>query len=459
MGVSAIGSAGKRAGLPCLERSQARAVLRGAQADLRPWCRVLSRHGNRPFLFGVSMLSFQQALDHATAAATPVGSERLPLMDARDRVLALPVHADRDLPPFDRSERDGFAVRSSDFVNGIATLNVTEEMIYAGCEPVTEITSGDCSQIMTGAPLPPGADAVVPVEKSRVNGGTVELNYDRIRPRIHVHGKGVDAAKDQELIGAGLPLDTGRLAVAASVGAAQVEVHRKVRVAILSTGDELIGVDESPRPSQIRDSNGPALRALLEAEPWIDVVRCDRVADDRTVLGKAIAAALDESDALVLTGGVSMGEKDFVPAVLRKCGVEQILHKIAIRPGKPFWFGRAAAGTIVFGLPGNPMSVQVTFREIAFPAIRKMGGFERLTTRDLHIGISVRLEKKLSLGQFIQARLISIDGGASRVEPIAHHGSGDFVSASRADGVIILPEGELTLEPGDPVRFHLWRDV
>lgn len=407
------------------------------------------------------MLSYQQALDHAIESATTVGTERISLADAAGRVLAAPIVADRDLPPFDRSERDGFAVRSDDFRDGLAELSISDEVIYAGCEPAHEIKPGECSRIMTGASLPPGADAVVPVEKSSVDGGRVVLNYSSIGAGIHIHGRGVDARSGAKLISPGAALDPPRLAVAYSVGAAEVEVYRKVRVTVFSTGDELVGVHETPRATQIRDCNGPGLRALINSMPWLECVQYSCIPDREAALEGAISAAMLETDALVMTGGVSMGDKDFVPGVLRKCGIDQILHKIAIRPGKPFWLGSALSHghpLMAFGLPGNPMSVQVTFRELALPALRRMAGLEEIVPRALQIGIAESLSKSLPLGMFLQARLVTVEG-ETRAQPIAHHGSGDFVSAALADGVIVLPEGELELAPGDTVRFHLWRSA
>ncbi len=407
------------------------------------------------------MISFREAFEQVVAAAAPVGVERIALDRAAGRVLAVGISADRDLPPFDRSERDGFAVRSADFFRGGAKLALTGETIFAGAEAVSAVTSGFCSAIMTGAALPPGADAVVPVEKSVRNGTAVALDYEKIVPGIHVHRKGSDAAEGDLLLAAGTVLDGAALSVAASVGASEVDVHRKVKVAVLSTGDELVGVNETPGRLQIRDGNGPSLRALIESISWLQCVIHRRVVDDETVLGASVVEALAEADAVVLSGGVSMGEKDLVPGVLKRCGVEEIAHKVAIRPGKPFWVGAAkhpsGRSIMVYGLPGNPVAVQVTFRELVMAALRRMAGLETIEPIEFRLPLAENLRKKLPLGQFLPALLVPGEEGTF-VRPVTNNGSGDFVSISRADGVIVLPEGELRLRPGDPVRFHLWRN-
>ncbi len=408
------------------------------------------------------MLRYDQALEVVIDSAVPTGVECLSIDQARGRVLAAPIVADRDLPPFNRSERDGFAVLASDFRSGAARLDLGGETVFAGMESSTPVRSGMAIRIMTGAPLPDGADAVVPVEKSRVNGDSVELDYENVSPYIHIHRRGADAAEGQELLAAGHSLGPSELAVAISVGAKQVDVYRKIRVAVLSTGDELVGVDQTPLPSQIRDCNGPGLVSMIAEHPWLDMVMHRRVPDDEKLLEESVGSALDMADALILTGGVSMGEKDFVPAVLRAAGVEERFHKVAIRPGKPFWLGardRSDDGgrrTLVFGLPGNPVAVQVTFRELVVRALRKMAGLRDLDPLILRLEAAATIEKKISLRQFVLGRLVQ-DGGRTRVAPVDHHGSGDFVSTTTADGVIVLPEEPRRIEPGDLVRFHLWR--
>ena len=401
------------------------------------------------------MHSYEEALARVLENTEPVGNETIPLADATGRVLAGPVFADRDLPPFHRSERDGWAVRAEDLPGGGAKLTWTGDVIYAGDDPSKPLVAGGCVKIMTGAPLPDGADAVVMVEKSRVDGSSVVLEEERIRPGLHVHPMGVDAARGERLIDPGAPLTPAEVAVAASVGAAEVTVTRPVRVAVITTGDELVPVDQSPGRSQIRGCNGPTLRSIVDTQRWLDMVSWWIVADDAAALEQAIERALAVADAVFLSGGVSMGEKDLVPGALAACGVRQVLHKVAIRPGKPFWLGVADGGKAVFGLPGNPVSLQVTFHEFGMCGLRRMAGFTDPRPWSLRLPAEESLDNRIALRQFVPARLVR-DGERTVVAALPHHGSGDFVALSAADGVLLLPEGPRRIERDQVVEFHPW---
>ncbi len=401
------------------------------------------------------MHSYEEALARVLENTGPVGSETVSLTDAAGRVLAGPVFADRDLPPFHRSERDGWAVRAGDLPGSGAGLSWNGAVIYAGDDSSTPLAAGGCVKIMTGAPLPEGADAVVMVEKSRVDGSSVVLEEGRIRPGLHVHPMGVDAARGERLIDPGAPLTPAEIAVAASVGAAEVTVTRPVRVAIITTGDELVPVDQLPSRSQIRGCNGPALRSIIDSHRWLKLVSWWTVADDAAALEQAIGRALAAADAVFLSGGVSMGERDLVPGALAACGVRQVLHKVAIRPGKPFWLGVADGGKAVFGLPGNPVSLQVTFREFGLCGLRRMAGFADPRPYSLRLPVEESLDNRIALRQFIPARLVR-DGERTSVAALTHHGSGDFVALSAADGVLFLPKGPRRIERDRIVEFHPW---
>lgn len=408
------------------------------------------------FYMGIGMHSYEEALAMVLETVRPVGVERVALTEAAGRVLAAPIRADRDLPPFDRSERDGWAVRSADFADGRARLAWDGRAVFAGDDPGAPVRGGACVKIMTGAALPPGADAVVMVERSAVKKGVVTMEEGRISPGLHVHPRGADAPAGEDLVPAGLPLTPARIAVAASVGAAEPEVRRRVRVSVISTGDELTSFAGDPGPNRIRECNGPALGAIIGASPWMELRSWRMVADDGAALEEAIRKGLALSDAVVLSGGVSMGEKDLVPDALAASGVERVLHGVAIRPGKPFWFGAAAGHPVVFGLPGNPVSLQVTFREFALPGIRKMAGWREPRSPAIRIPAAAAVDKTFPLRQFLPARLEAGEGGRTEARPLEHRGSGDFVSASRAEGVIVLPEGPVRVPPGDLVTFHPW---
>ncbi|MBN1825365.1 MAG: molybdopterin molybdotransferase MoeA [Candidatus Eisenbacteria bacterium] len=402
------------------------------------------------------MIPFEEAIRIVDANTDPLEQETLPLIEAAGRVLAEAIAADRDLPPFHRSERDGWAVRSADFRGGRADLCLLESILWAGRPPDVVVGPGECARIMTGAPLPEGADAVAMVEMGTAGDGRVRIDEPEMRAGLYVHPRGIDARRGDVAVGAGTTLDPHRVVLAASVGAAQVAVRRPVRVAYVGTGDEVIGVEETPAPTHIREGNGPGLRALIDRTPWLAASSFRRAPDDREVLTAAISAALEEADALVMSGGVSMGRRDLVPDALGECGVRRLFHKVAIRPGKPCWFGRTAEGKPVFALPGNPVSFQVTFREIALRGLRRMAGFADPSGPSVRIPLAAGVERLLPLRFFLPARLIHA-GGVTAVEALDNHGSGDFVTASRGDGVIMLPDGPIRLAEGVAVDFHPWR--
>jgi molybdopterin molybdotransferase len=398
---------------------------------------------------------FEESLRAMLSAAEPVATEKIPLRRATGRLLAEPIAADRDLPPFDRSERDGWAVRCADLSGEGGTLSWDGAVLYAGDEPGAPLPAGGAVRIMTGAPLPQGADAVVMIEKSRVRGDRVELSSENLRPGLHVHKKGVDAATGTVLVPAGHPLTPNRIALAASVGASDVIVRRRVRVSLIITGDEVVPAASTPSAVRIRDGNGPASLAILLSNPWADAGEPIIVSDEESALTSALIPSLERSDLVVLSGGVSEGDKDLVPHVLARLGVRKVLHKMAIRPGKPLWFGLAGETVLVFGLPGNPASFQVTFRELVLPALRRLAGFARPEPTELRLPLGAPIEKSIPLRQFLPAQLESANG-RTLVLPIPHHGSGDAVAVARADGVIVLAEGPCRFRPGDLVPFHHW---
>ncbi|MFH1681392.1 MAG: molybdopterin molybdotransferase MoeA [Candidatus Eisenbacteria bacterium] len=399
--------------------------------------------------------SYEETIERVLAAAEPVGTEKVPLANAAGRVLAKPIRADRDLPPFNRSERDGWAVRSADLAGGVGTLRWDGGVVRAGEGCGEPLLPGSCVRIMTGAPLPEGADAVVMVEESRTREHSVDLKDGEIAPMRHVHEAGVDARKGDELVPSGVDLTAGRIAVGASVGAAEVVVRRRVRVSVIVTGDEIVPCDSTPAAARIRDGNGPAARAALGALRWVEFASVRMAGDDVEGVKSAVGEALERSDALLLSGGVSMGDRDHVPEALERSGVKGILHKAAIRPGKPFWFGAAGGKIPVFGLPGNPFSFQVTMREIALVGLRRLAGFSEARPADLLLPSCECIEKKLDLRQFLPG-VLAIANGRTAVKSLPHHGSGDFVGVSRAAGVLVLPEGPRCVERGELVVFHSW---
>ncbi len=403
----------------------------------------------------IGLLPVDQVHKRIAKHAKLVPSEAVPLRKASCRLLRAPIRADRNIPPFNRSAMDGYAVRSADFDGTTASLTEVAN-IPAGTEWTGRVTKGTCARIMTGAPVPKGADAVVMVERTQRGGDIVHVDDPKIGPWGNIHRRGADARKGQVLLKPGQLLAQGQVAVAASVGANEVEVARLINVAVISTGREVVKPSAAPSPFQIRDANGPALMAAVDGLPWCKGKALGIAPDTESGLSRVIAKALGQSDVILLTGGVSMGEFDLVPQILRQAGVKQVFHGAAVRPGKPLWFGAAERGQLVFGLPGNPISTRVGFREFVLPALRRMAGFAQPFPPSLGLPLGEDVKKKHDLTLFAISRL-SVQSGRTRVLPVPHEGSGDLVSAAQSDGVFVFPAQLKSIEAGTPVEFHSWK--
>ena len=388
--------------------------------------------------------------------ASPLTSVKVSLKNAAGMALRKSVRGDRPLPPFNRSAMDGYAVKCADFKNGTASLKVIG-VLEAGKEWKGRLKKGEAVKIMTGAPVPDGAEAVVKVEQSRRFGKDVELTEPGIKKWMNVHRKGADSKKGELLIDSGSFLSAGLLAVAASVGATTLSVTRKINVTIITTGNELVPPHRKPKPSQIRDSNSFFLMGRFASVSWADAKYAGTVIDEPVKFRKVITDAIKKSDMVLVTGGVSMGDSDYTYRVLNAIGVSKKFHKAAIRPGKPLWFG-SKGKTLVFGLPGNPVSVAATFHEFVMPALKKMAGISDVNALPMSVTLplSKSVKKKHNLREF---RVSVLSNSGKSVEPVAtYQGSGDFVSASKSDGVMVLPESSKELEAGTPVEFHLWKN-
>lgn len=393
------------------------------------------------------MLSYHQARDlvitRVTSLAREPQTESVPLLQALGRVLAQDILADRDYPPFDRSIRDGYAVRSADTSSG-AQLQCTGEL-KAGDTPSTAVQPGTCIQIMTGAALPSGADAVIMIEHTHRDGDTVTLDR-AFSPGQHVVARGSEQSAGKLVLSKTTRLGFAQLASAAQVGAADVSLYRKPRIAILSTGDEVVDFAAVPGPFQIRNSNAVSLAgqvATLGADPTTLGNAKDTYDDLRAKISTGLQA-----DALILSGGVSAGKYDLVEPVLKEFGAEFLFDAVAIRPGKPVVFA-VCQGKPVFGLPGNPVSTMVTFELFARPAIEILSGtpasplplFEAVLTR--------RLSEKPGLTHFLPA-LVEY-GPPPRVTPLVWQGSGDVGAMSRANCLLLVPPDRENLDSGERV--------
>jgi molybdopterin molybdotransferase len=373
--------------------------------------------------------------------------EEVPLARALGRVLAQTVFADRPYPPFNRSTRDGFAVLAADLEALPATLAIAGE-IKAGDLFTGRIARGSCVRIMTGAAVPEGADAVVMHEHAREANEQVTFTAPVERGQ-NIVPAGSEAAAGQPLLAPGARLGYAELAVAAQVGCARLRVFRRPRVAILSTGNEVVELEAKPASVQIRNSNSVALAALVTlagAEP----VSLGNAPDDHEALERAMARGLEE-DALVLTGGVSAGKYDLVEPVLQKLGVEFHFDAVAIRPGKPAVFA-TRGDTAVFGLPGNPVSTMVTFQLFVVPALEILSGAEPRPLAVFRARLAQPVRRTARLAHFLPAR-VSWPEGVPTVEELPWQGSGDIVAVAEANAFLLVPDDRLELAVGD------WVDV
>ncbi len=376
------------------------------------------------------------------------GEEVVSLDASIHRTLEEPVVADRDYPPFNRAAMDGIAIHSDDL--GKYTSFIIKETVFAGAYVKEALKAGECYKIMTGASVPDSADTIVRVEDITIEGQKAQLNTENIRSQQNIALKGEDAHQGDVLLNKGHKLAACDITTMASAGYAKVKVSKKPSVTIITTGSEIKAVGEEVLPFQIRDSNSHALKAYLKSYAIDDVVHY-RIDDDQSELSEAITKGL-ASDVLILTGGVSMGEADFVPKLLVESGVKQKLHKVAIKPGKPIWFG-TSKDTIVFGLPGNPLSCQVNFLLFIEPFLRACFGM--LPKTPLYLPLMKTKTKKNTLDVLYPARLQQQKEGVY-VETIAFNGSGDIRATKESDGLVLHAGDKKELKEGELVPFYLW---
>ena len=402
------------------------------------------------------MLSYEEArrkiIEQVEGMRGPRATNLVSVWDALGLVLAQEVKTDREYPPFDRSTRDGYAVRSNEAAPSAQLKCVGE--IKAGDTVREALTSGTCLQIMTGAAVPAGSDAVVMIEQTSRDGDMVRFER-AAQPRQNIVPRGSEAAAGQTILTRGMRLGYAELALAAQVGAVQLQCAQRPRVAILSTGDEVVLIDETPGPFQIRNSNSVSLAAQVRiagGEPVVLGNAADRIED----LGEKIERGLKE-DALVLSGGVSMGKYDLVESVLKAVGAEFFFDTVAIRPGKPAVFGMCQ-GKPVFGLPGNPASTMVTFELFVAPAIDLLSGAEARALPLVEARLAEALKEKPGLTHFLPAR-VEWHGILPEVKPLKWQGSGDITALAKANCFLVVPADREKLDRGESVSILLRKDV
>lgn len=391
------------------------------------------------------LMPFDEALGRILSAARLLETEQVPLGEAVGRVLAGGIVSDVDMPPFDKSAMDGFACREAD-LGGPMRVVMT---IHAGHMPERGIGPGECARIMTGAPVPEGADIVVMVEHTEESGGTVRVAR-RSRSR-NICLRGEDVRGGEVVLEGGTLIGPPQVAVLAAVGAQRVTVRRRPVVAIAPTGDELVEPGLTRPAGTIRNSNGPQLEAQALASgfaaEYLGIVR-----DEPAAIRDALRRAAGRSDVLVFSGGISMGERDHVPETLRREGFEILVRGAAVKPGRPLLFA-ARGEDRVFGLPGNPVSTFVLFERVVRPFCHRMTGHEYrppLLRAPLRRTLRIRPSGRLD-------HVPVAIGADGQVEPVEYHGSAHIHAYSAADGIMIVHPGTELIEAGDQVTVILVR--
>jgi molybdopterin molybdotransferase len=391
------------------------------------------------------MTSLDEALQVITQYSLILGPETVSIDDAYDRVLAEDIVADRDYPPFNRSAMDGYAIRHEDWINGIREYLVLET-ILAGQPASKKLESGFAYKIMTGAAVPLPANVVIRVEDAVVSGQTVTLAALSMKPYLNIARQGEDLLAGNTIAHKYTRLSPQMMSILAVVGRKQVMVQKLPSVAVVTTGDEVVEVGQSILPYQIRNSNAYLIRSMLRDNGIIpgSVVH---VKDHKEEIAAALQNAL-QSDVVIVNGGVSAGDADYVPQLLEGLGVGKLFHKVAIRPGKPIWVGVKQNVGLVFALPGNPFSCMVTFNLFVRLALRLMQGLKPQS--DLKLPFQGMRPKKINLDEFFPVR---VNRASMTVQAVSINGSGDIRLGLNADAIALHPAGTDQITDGDLVQF------
>ena len=394
------------------------------------------------------MITVGEAWRHIAHALPDYGSESVAVEQCAGRVLRQPVDAERDQPPFHRVMMDGIALCHT----GARRLRIGGTQ-HAG-DPPLAVAGDDCVEIMTGAVLPRGADTVVPFERIRVSDGHAELEagYEP-EPGQFIHRRGSDHGAGTRLLGSGTLLGAPEVAVLASQGLARVEVGRRPAAAVVSTGNELVPAGAAVAPHEIRLSNGPAVLASLLQHGHAGS-RHLHLRDDPAVMRECLGALLEQFPVLLLSGGVSKGKADYVPGIMAELGVEVAFHRVSQRPGKPMWFGTRGE-TLVFALPGNPVSALVCFRRYVLPALLRGAGYSGPTAETAMLGADYEFRAPLTC--FLPVRAETDAAGSLVAIPAPTNTSGDFTGLAGTTGFVELERERERFAAGTPVTLHRWR--
>jgi len=384
------------------------------------------------------MIKIEEAYDIVINSAVTLTTEKVEFNNSLYRILAEDVKSDIEMPPFDKAAVDGYACKSSDVDLELEVV----ESVQAGQTPLIKVGNGQCTQIMTGAPVPEGIDTIVMVEHTEKNNGKVKVLIKSTKTNISHRAE--DVKEGQVVLQKGIQIKPQHIAIFASVGYTNVLVYKKPKVGIISTGDELVEPNEKPGLSKIRNSNGHQILAQVSAmgaqAKYFGIAK-----DTEEDTFRIVSEALSESDTIILSGGVSMGEFDFVADVLKRAGINILFDSIAVKPGKPTTFG-VADKKFCFGLPGNPVSSFIQFELLTKPLLYRLMGLN-FKPVEIRLPMAVEYSRKRTVRKSYIPVLIE----NGKIKPIEYHGSAHIHALNKADGIISIPIGVNTLKEGEIV--------
>ena len=395
------------------------------------------------------MITVEEAEKIILAQATDYGAEIVPFELALGRVLAENIKADRDLPPFNRVTMDGIAVNYDAIAAGISTFKIKATQA-AGDEPVDIEEHDECVEIMTGAMVPASADTIIRYEDLELRAGLATLVTHELKRGQNIHYKGKDKKHNDQVAGIGQVITPALISMVASVGETELRVKKLPRVVIISSGDELVDVDQTPSPYQIRRSNNYTVKAVLQ-QHHIEANML-HLPDDSEIIKKQLKTCLENYDILLLSGGISMGKFDYIPKALEELHVEQLFYKVQQRPGKPFWFGKHNKGPVVFAFPGNPVATFMCLHRYFLPWLNASTGKESQPA--MRAVLNNRVSFNHPLKYFIQVKLHQNEYCQLVATPIEGNGSGDFANLTDTDAFMELPAERNEFKKGEV--FKVW---
>jgi molybdopterin molybdotransferase len=395
------------------------------------------------------MMTVEQAEKLVLGEVKDFGIETIPFDQALGRALAEDIKADRDLPPFNRVTMDGIAVSYKAIEKGITSFAVKATQA-AGDTPVEIENQDECIEIMTGAALPVSVDTIIPYEYIIIKDGKAKLLNNDIKKGQNLHSKGADKKQGEIIMRAGKIITPALINTIASVGKTQLLVKKLPKVVIVSSGDELVDIDREPSLTQIRKSNSYTIQAVLSQYQ----IKADllHIPDDPGITRQKIGHSLENYDAILMTGGISMGKFDYIPKALEEMGVKTIFHKVSQRPGKPFWFGKHENGVLVFAFPGNPVATFMCLHRYFLPWLNAI---EELPEKPpVYAALNQDFTFKPELQYFLQVKLRFSDEGKLLADPVEGNGSGDFANLADTDAFLELPMERSEFKQGE--AFRIW---